>query len=149
MHPEPYTIRVMRPTDLAEVAELERVTTADWSEAQLETELSQPGAFHFVGRTASNLLLAFLCGRLAADEAEIYKLTVAPFCRRRGIAGDLLRHTLTHLRHRHAVACFLEVRQSNIAARRLYTKNGFVTVGIRKNYYSGPIEDGLLLKKAL
>lgn len=150
MQPGPFSITEMQAADLGEVAELECATIATWSEDQLTMGFSQPGAFHFVVREVlSNRLLAYLCGRLIAGEAEIYKLTVAPFYRRRGLANVLLRHGLDYLGRQGVTICFLEVRESNTGARRLYEKNGFTITGVRKNYYNGPVEDGLLLKKGL
>jgi ribosomal-protein-alanine N-acetyltransferase len=79
--------------------------------------------------------LAFIMSRIAADEAEILSVAVAPKARGRGLAGDLLRHHLARVAARGAVRMFLEVGEDNAPALRLYTKAGFREVGKRPGYY--------------
>jgi ribosomal-protein-alanine N-acetyltransferase len=86
---------------------------------------------------------------LAADEAEIANLAVAPTLRGRGIGGWLLDAVLTEAALGGAVAVYLEVRESNAAARQLYASRGFMEVGRRRNYYRRPHEDALVLRRDL
>jgi ribosomal-protein-alanine acetyltransferase len=86
------------------------------------------------------VLAGFLCIREIAGEVEILNLAVSPAFRRQGIATKLL----DELRPREAV--FLEVRESNFRARKLYEKAGFQTVSRRRKYYSNPDEDGLVMR---
>ena len=79
---------------------------------------------------------------IAGSEREILNLAVDPSRRRSGIASALLRHTL-----RGPAVSFLEVRESNIGARNLYRKFGFVEVGRRPEYYESPVEAAIVMKK--
>lgn len=84
---------------------------------------------------------AFIAARSAGGENEILNLAVAPSLRRRGIGRLLLAEALSRL----SGPVFLEVRESNEAARRLYESAGFVAAGIRREYYGNPTECAIVM----
>jgi ribosomal-protein-alanine N-acetyltransferase len=84
----------------------------------------------------------FLAVRAAAGEAEILNLAVAPTFRRRGLARALLGGFLQAF----PGPVFLEVRESNTAARRTYQALGFTEVNIRGSYYASPPEAAIVMK---
>ena len=141
-------IAPMRPEDIPDILELEKDVAGAWSEEHLADELQQPTGFQYVVRNESNgKMLAVLCGRLIADEGEILKLTVLKNERRKGVGQYLLDFVLDYCRKRGAQNCFLELRASNTAARKLYEKTGFFIAGNRKGYYENPREDALLMQR--
>ena len=147
---EELSILPMQPEDIPAVLELEIETLSAWSRIQLVSELKQQTGVQFVvRRTGSEQILAFMCGRLMADEAEILKLNVAEIVRRKGIGSQLLDFALKFFKERGGQNCFLELRASNNAARKLYEKKGFTTAGKRKSYYDKPVEDAVLMRLAL
>ncbi len=85
----------------------------------------------------------------AADEGEILNLAVAPARHRGGIGRALVARTLATLARRGASRVFLEVRESNAAARALYAALGFGEVGRRPRYYRRPVEDAIVLRAAI
>jgi [ribosomal protein S18]-alanine N-acetyltransferase len=87
--------------------------------------------------------------RTVACEVEILNLAVLPASRRRGWASGLVQAALAGARSAGARRAFLEVRESNVGARTFYARMGFVEVGRRRAYYSGPMEDALILSRAL
>ena len=88
-------------------------------------------------------VVGFLVARPVAErEIEILNLAVAPEVRRQGIGGELLSDILK----RHPGDFFLEVRESNEAARRFYERYGFKAVTIRLQYYSNPPETAIVMK---
>ena len=89
-----------------------------------------------------------ICGFHAADEAEITSVAVAPEHRRKGIAGQLMDAYLTALPEI-TNSTFLEVRESNSPAIGLYEKFGFEKISIRKNFYSFPDENAVVMQKLL
>ncbi|HEY1940452.1 MAG TPA: ribosomal protein S18-alanine N-acetyltransferase [Candidatus Angelobacter sp.] len=91
-------------------------------------------------------VVGFIAARQAADEWEIENIAVTGPARRCGLGSRLLGEFLGLLRSRGGQAVFLEVRESNLAARALYEKWAFIEVGRRKMYYQNPAEDALLLK---
>ena len=90
-------------------------------------------------------ICGFIVTRYFDGEWEIENIAVERAARRRGIATGLMRHFMEMARNRERSTISLEVRESNIAARKLYEKWGFVEAGRRKFYYSNPIEDAVLL----
>ena len=76
------------------------------------------------------------------DEIEILNLAVDPPFRRRGVARGLITELLANFRG----SVYLEVRQSNIAARKLYHSMGFEAIGVRKDYYDSPGESAIVMK---
>jgi ribosomal-protein-alanine N-acetyltransferase len=79
------------------------------------------------------------------DELHINNLAVAPAHRRHGVATALLTYVLQQGAKLGARRATLEVRRSNEAARQLYERLGFTTTGVRRAYYSNPVEDALVL----
>jgi ribosomal-protein-alanine acetyltransferase len=80
------------------------------------------------------------------DEWEIENIAVMGSAQRNGLGAQLLGEFLNLVRDRSGRAIFLEVRESNLAARALYRKLAFVEAGRRKNYYENPPEDALILQ---
>jgi ribosomal-protein-alanine N-acetyltransferase len=85
----------------------------------------------------------------AANEAELGDIAVLPEERNRGLGRWILEGALREARRRGAEQVYLEVRDSNTDARRLYEKAGFETVGTRPSYYSEPVEDAILMRRRL
>jgi ribosomal-protein-alanine N-acetyltransferase len=147
---EPYWIeRLSSPSDLDGVQEVDRLSfPAPWTRAMYEEELSQPGvAFIIVLRTASTPVAGYCAYRLVSDELQINNVAVRPEHRGRGFGRALVESTLNHARSAGARTVLLEVRRSNLAARRLYQALGFVQTGARARYYSHPEEDALVLAR--
>jgi ribosomal-protein-alanine N-acetyltransferase len=130
-------------------------TAAHWSTQQYETALSGEGASRVVlvieqqggeeqvveGEVG---VQGFIIGRAVGEEWEIENIAVAGPARRRGLGTRLLEEFLDLARGRGASAVFLEVRESNLAARRLYEKWAFAESGRRKLYYREPDEDAVV-----
>lgn len=80
------------------------------------------------------------------DDAEVLRIAVRETDRRRGIGRELLSNMIAEAKRRGAGSIFLEVRYGNHAAVELYRKAGFTEEGIRKDYYSDPKEDALIMR---
>ncbi len=91
---------------------------------------------------------AYCIVETVADEAHIHDLAVHPDHRRRGIGGRLLGLALDLAARRGAAAAFLEVRRSNWPALALYRSRGFEVLSARRDYYTRPSEDALVLRRA-
>lgn len=86
---------------------------------------------------------------LVLDEAQIIDLGTDPSFRRQGIARDVMGLVLSECEKRGIATVSLEVRRSNFAAIELYSSLGFATVGERRNFYSAPREDALVMVKEI
>ena len=145
--PQPYSAK---PADLDAVFELEAASFSDpWSRASFDELLLNERATFGVIRSAVNELLAYGVVLLAADEAELANIAVVPASRGRGLGDALLAWLLQSAAARGARTIFLEVRASNAAARRLYEKQGFSRISVRKAYYRNPTEDAVVMKADL
>ncbi|UCE43138.1 MAG: ribosomal protein S18-alanine N-acetyltransferase [Candidatus Aminicenantes bacterium] len=83
------------------------------------------------------------------NEVQISNIAISPDYRQLGVGEGVLRNILLEMRHKRAEFVFLEVRPSNLAARRLYEKLGFTILGLRKGYYRNPSEDAIVMGKSL
>ena len=131
---------------LPEIERIEQACfTAPWSRAGLESDLLSPTS-HWYGAAdrQTGRLAAFLGVHICLDEAEIVNVATHPDYRRLGLAEELLREFLRL--HPALSQIFLEVRESNTAARMLYAKLGFSAYAVRRNYYEKPTEDAVLMR---
>jgi ribosomal-protein-alanine N-acetyltransferase len=141
-------LRPLSPEDAHALSYIElEIFPAPWSEESLKTFL----ALHNVEGEAAMLdgqIIGYVFVQYAADEVHILNLGVRPNYRRRGLATLLLLRLLERARKQRASACFLEVRVGNPAAQKLYFKQKFAPVTVRKQYYPDG-EDALILAKQL
>ena len=93
----------------------------------------------------NEVVTGLICGYFAADEAEITSVAVAPEYRRKGIAAQLMAEFFTALPEI-TNSIFLEGRESNSPAIGLYEKFGFEKISIRKNFYSFPDENAVVMQ---
>ena len=144
-------IRHATRDDVRTVVAIEGLSFSDpWSRASFASLLGNPQVrFAVATDAASRELLGYVVAWFAADEAEIANLAVAPTARGRGIGAALLDVALSEADARGAVAVYLEVRESNVAAKALYASRGFAAVGRRRRYYQRPVEDALVLRREL
>jgi [ribosomal protein S18]-alanine N-acetyltransferase len=91
-------------------------------------------------------ILGFLTAHRMNDECELENLVVHVSAQRKGVGTHLLGELLRCARESRVSPIFLEVRESNFAARGLYEKNGFEVAGLRKGYYSNPPENAVLYR---
>lgn len=135
--------------DLGEIVELERASFSDpWSKESFAAVLNEPAAFFAAARDgAADRVAGYVVAWFAADEGEIANLAVLEPTRRRGIGAALLDAALDEGRRRGADAVYLEVRDSNAAARALYASRKFAEVGRRRDYYRKPQEDAIVLRR--
>jgi ribosomal-protein-alanine acetyltransferase len=94
-------------------------------------------------------VLGFLIANQIGPEWELENIVVAPASRRKGLATQLFTTLLARARETDSERVFLEVRESNQAARALYIQLGFEESGRRKLYYANPQEDAVLYRLVL
>jgi ribosomal-protein-alanine N-acetyltransferase len=139
-------IRPAHSADLPRLARLEEECFPDpWSEDGFRELLAATGGLVLVAEDNRGEVVGYLAVRRVLDESEILNLAVAPPLRRRGIGRALLEGALEELRLHAISQVYLEVRESNLAAQRLYGGLGFRPIGQRPNYYRSPRENGLVL----
>lgn len=143
-------IRPGAPADLDRLLEIAEhsATAARWSRQEYAKLFSpQPE----LKRTLlvveeGGLVAGFVVARAVEREWEIENVAVSGQARRRGLGSHLLGEFLNLVRDQGGQAVFLEVRESNLAARKLYEKWAFSEAGRRKGYYQDPPEDALVFR---
>ena len=142
-------IRPTRAEDVPAMASIELLAFSDpWPATSFHELLSHPFSRMATAADESGGVVGYCIMLRAADEAEIANLATAPGTRRRGIGARLLDDAIAAGELEGVVARFLEVRESNTAARALYASRGFTEVGRRRGYYRHPVEDALVLRRA-
>lgn len=142
-------IRPATEADIPAMMALERhaATAAHWSSEQYRTAFSSdvPSRMVLIIEDETGVQ-GFITGRALDEEWEIENIAISAPARRRGLGTRLLGQLLDLARGRGAQAVYLEVRESNRAARRLYEKWAFVESGRRKGYYRDPEEDAIVFR---
>lgn len=113
-----------------------------WTFEQTFADMLREDTTYYLAFSEEQELLGFLATSTVMDEIEITNLAVAQAYQGQGIARLLLQQL---------AECdgkiFLEVRQSNVAAQKLYQQFGFETYYERQDYYQNPTEDAILMKR--
>ena len=133
--------------DLEGVLEVEEESfTNPWTRDMYAWELQNRSVCHiYVLRTPEHRVAGFCAFWLVFDEIHINNLALRPRFRDQGLGTALLHHVLAEAKQLGAKRATLEVRASNAQARRLYERLGFYVAGTRRNYYTNPVEDALIL----
>lgn len=144
------SIDAARKEDVAAISEIERAAFSDpWSARSFRDALEHPAVYFGCARSDAAEVLGYVVAWFVAGEGEIANLAVAPEGWGGGIGRALLDAALDEGRRRGIEAVYLEVRDSNLRARRLYQSRGFEEIGRRKSYYRRPVEDAIVLRRTL
>jgi [ribosomal protein S18]-alanine N-acetyltransferase len=120
--------------------------SSPWTRDMYLAELKNVGvSFCYLARDETGHAVGFCSFWRIVDELHINNLAVLPGYRRRGIASTLLMFVLKEGARLGAGSVTLEVRRSNDDARRLYERFGFAASGVRRGYYTNPVEDALVM----
>ncbi len=139
-------IEPMTLDDLPAVHAIERTSfSTPWPDDAYRSELRTNRLATYVVARAEDQVVGFAGLWLMVDEAHVTTFAVDPAWRRQGIGEHLLVALLDVSIARGAREATLEVRLSNVAARRLYEKYGFRPVGLRPRYYTDNGEDALIM----
>ncbi len=145
---------LLRPAtelDLNEIVRIERSCFADpWTEESFRRLLAGHSAIFQVAADPPDFrIVGYVIAFAVGEDAELLNIAVEPTRRGKGLAGQMLDAVLIELGARGVKAAFLEVRESNRAARALYGSRGFAEIGRRRNYYRRPVEDALVMRRIL
>ena len=143
---------LMSEKDLDAVVCIENASfTHPWSRSAFLSELSNEYSHNLVLKLENSpetyQIIAYMCYRVAGDDAHILKIAVHPEYRRKGIAFEFLTHCLALMPTRRVRSAILEVRQFNLAGIGLYKKSGFAIEAQLPKYYSDTREDVILMRK--
>ena len=139
-------VRQGTPADLPQIIALANAsqTAARWRTADY-TQIFQTKRTLLIAEHGAGTV-GFLVAHDIAGEWELENIVVVPAHRRRGVAKQLVQALIHEAKIRNGKFIFLEVRESNFAANRLYERCGFQQYGRRSGYYSDPPEDAILYR---
>lgn len=133
--------------DIVKISELEKESfLIPWSIEQYRTELNGNEFSHLLVYKEDKEILGYIDFWILFDQATINKIAVKKEVRNQGIAKALLKEALKYMAEAECFICTLEVRVSNIAAINLYTKFGFETALVKKQYYSDGEDANYMIK---
>ena len=139
--------QVTSPEQIDAILAIEEASfTNPWTRVMYLAELENPGvSFCFTASDPAGRAVGFCSLWRVLDELHINNIAVLPDVRRSGVATALLNYVLAYGATLGARRATLEVRRSNEAARLLYERFGFTVAGVRRAYYTKPVEDALVL----
>ncbi|MBE6606483.1 MAG: ribosomal-protein-alanine N-acetyltransferase [Ruminococcaceae bacterium] len=143
-------------SELGSISEIEKICFTDpWSEKMFEPFFDSQTCKTAVAQSEDKIC-GYICYYIVGGEAndicgdcELANIAVLPEYRGRDIARKLMAYMYEEAKSEYCSDIFLEVRESNISAIGLYTRENFEIYGKRKNYYTSPREDAVLMKKRL
>lgn len=139
-------VRPMTQEDIPAVAELERESfSCPWSEKLLAEGLGCQWDTYDVLEDQEGRIAGYSVIRILAGEGEVQRIAVRKDCRGRGYGRKLMEVMAGEAREASAFDITLEVRASNIPARKLYESFGFREEAVRKSYYQNPVEDAVIM----
>ncbi len=137
--------------DLDRIVRIEQESfPAPWTRKMFEAELDGNPFGSLVTARAildgmDTALVGYICFWVVFEELRLMNLAVDAPARRQGVAAELVRRALNAGRERGALRAILEVRASNVPARRLYEQAGFRQIALRANYYTHPVEGAVMM----
>ena len=117
-----------------------------WSRQSIESELENKNSVFCVALEGEEVA-GYIGMSTVLDEGYIFNVAVSGKYRKKGIGSALIQELVTYGKKNNFCFLTLEVRESNEKARSLYSKFGFIKVGERKDYYSQPTENAVLMTK--
>ena len=140
-------IREMTLEDIEQVYDLEKsIFSIPWSKNSFESSVKNKNTLFIVAEEEGEIL-GYLGMYIFSDEADISNVAVSKQYRRQHIAKQMMDDILLKAQAAGVKHVTLEVRETNVAAIKLYKNMGFVEAGIRKNYYEEPTENALIMWK--
>ena len=142
-------IRLATSSDIQEIATIANSShQSSWTASSIESTIKNSQALILIYESDARIL-AYAILYFAADEAEIPSIAVKASHRRQGIGKRLLQAISEIAAEKGIEHIYLEVRSQNIPAKQLYNSLAFTEVGIRKNFYTNPPDDAIVMKKVI
>lgn len=130
--------------DAASIAEIEKLCFPEaWSEKMVLSAMEN-GVF-YIAAVSGGEIIGYAGGAQVLDEGQVANIALRPEFRGRGLGRRLTEALINRYLEKGCSVITLEVRHNNTPAISLYSSLGFVEVGRRKNYYSNPAADAILM----
>ncbi|HBY21660.1 MAG: ribosomal-protein-alanine N-acetyltransferase [Clostridiales bacterium GWE2_32_10] len=138
-------IKRMTNGDINDIVELEKKSFHNpWTKEMFENELMHDNVYYFIAEHNNNLI-GYVGFWHIVDEAHVTNICVDSSAQRNGVGMLMMGHLIDFCKSKNIIGVTLEVRKLNEKAINFYHKLGFKNEGIRKNYYSNPQEDAIIM----
>ena len=134
---------------MREIAYIDSISFSESCSEKSYLEMAENKIYSFFKEEVNDKIAGFIVLMDVVDAAEIIRVAVLPEYREMGIGTKLIEKAVEEIMKKGMENIFLEVRESNSNAIKLYNKSGFEECGVRKNYYSNPKENGIIMIKRL
>jgi len=142
----PITILPMKEEHINQVLEIENLSFLDpWTKRMYLSEITERDDSYFITAKFKDRIVGYGGFWLIVDELHLVNLAVHPDFRRQGIGTQIMQYLLNLGKQLGAKRATLEVRMSNVIAQKFYSKFGFVSIALRKKYYSHNKEDAVVM----
>lgn len=142
-------IRKMEEKDIETVYNIEKdAFSLPWSKGAFANSLDDEFQLFFVAEEEGHIA-GYVGIMTVCKEVNITNIAVDKEKRRQGIANKLMDYVIQYARDNKDDIIYLEVRKSNEKAQKLYEKVGFEIIGERKNFYTKPVEDAILMSRGV
>lgn len=140
------SLRVATIEDKEAIYEIEKACfSVPWSMESITIELTETEQRLYLVAEEDGHIIGYAGAWLVLDEGQITNIAIHPEFRREGYGAMLTRKLIKELFKRGMSEIFLEVRISNVAALTMYRRLGLTVKGVRKNYYTEPVEDAYIM----
>ncbi len=144
---------IILPTEqshLDKIFEIEAICfSSPWSKKSFADGMANKDIQSYFTALYNGEVVGYICLFHLFEESELLNIAVSPNYRKLRIGQSLIDFMFNYLKTKNISRVTLEVRESNVPAKNLYIKNGFTPIRIRKNYYTSPIENGIVMEKHL
>lgn len=141
-----FTFRFATEKDLTKIVDIENASmSCPWSFCSFDEAICSNHSFIIVAEE-DGVIAGYSVFYLTPPESELPDIVVEEGYRGRGLGRQLLEYSIGELKSRGIETVFLEVRVSNTPARTIYEHMGFEEIGVRKYFYSNPVEDAVCMR---
>jgi ribosomal-protein-alanine N-acetyltransferase len=138
--------------DIPSILEIENVSFQNpWRASTFSGEIVNKGISYpyVIVHRIFERVIGYIIYWKIQEEVQISNFAIHPDFRGKGIGEAVMRAVIKTIQRDGGVYVFLEVRPSNLSARTLYKKLGFIVLGTRRDYYQTPLEDALIMGRPL
>lgn len=135
----------MSSLDIDKVVKLQEANNENIiSRLSIEEDIRNSGSIYYLANFGEEIV-GYIAAKVLVDHIDILSVLVDEKHKRQGIASTLINNIVEYSKA-NKLEIFLEVRESNTAAKNLYTKFNFKEISIRKDYYNNPVENAIIYK---
>ena len=134
--------------DAPYIAEIDMQISGVREVEKIEKDILNPNYVYYLLTNDGGAIMSYISLLISGDSADIIMVVTDRHNRGRGYASKLMSEVIERLKLKNMSQIFLEVRENNNVAKRLYKKFGFEPISIRKKYYDGTI-DGIVMRLSI